>query len=132
MQDKIELQIGRYKVELTFEDWLGEDDGRKITPELISDLKEAMASGTVGGDFLAEEYGWHADITWEARFDYNSITSEEEDVILGEIIDEDPKGMLQIAGVYEIVREHFNNEILSRAEEKEMFKLHKKEGAYGN
>lgn len=119
----VQIKVGRYNIFLTVT-WEGEEHERfVIIPELLSDLKTQMSEGNTYGHFIPEYYDWEVDIVWNAEFDPNTITSEEDDIILGEIIDENPKEMLQVAGVYELVKEHFNNDIISRAAENELFRL---------
>lgn len=51
---------------------------------------------------------------------YDAMTDDEFDSILTEIVDEGKASqLLQIPGVYEEVREHFNNEVLTRWEERQ-------------
>jgi len=53
--------------------------------------------------------------------DYNNMTQEEYDKILEELMDESPGScLLPIPGVYEAVSEHFNNDILSIWEKRQM------------
>lgn len=47
--------------------------------------------------------------------DYSKLTDEEFDNILIEILDEEPaSSLLYIGGIYEIVAEYYNNEVLDR------------------
>lgn len=49
------------------------------------------------------------------NIDYSKMTDAEFDSILKEIMDESPAStLLTIAGIYEIVSEEFNNEVLDR------------------
>ena len=49
------------------------------------------------------------------REGYEWVTDEMFDQALLEIMDEDgPGALIQIVGVYELVREHYNNEVLTR------------------
>jgi len=50
--------------------------------------------------------------------DYSKMTQEEFDSILEEIVAENAGDIFSIPGVYEVVSEHFNNEVLSRWEER--------------
>ena len=52
--------------------------------------------------------------------DYSQMTDEEFDLELSEIINEDcvAYDLLQIPGIYEILSEHFHNEVLDRWEQK--------------
>ena len=52
--------------------------------------------------------------------DYGKMTQEEFDSILAEIVETTP-GIIQIPGVYEILAEHFNNEVLDRWEQSQGF-----------
>jgi hypothetical protein len=50
-----------------------------------------------------------------SKIDYSKMTDAEFDQILKEIMDESPaSALLTIPGIYEIVSEEFNNEILDR------------------
>ena len=53
--------------------------------------------------------------------DYSQMTDEEFDLELSEIINEDCVAyyLLQIPGIYEILSEHFHNEVLDRWEQKQ-------------
>lgn len=49
---------------------------------------------------------------------YAKMTDDDFDRILGEIVDAQPaSALLSIPGVYEAVREEFNNDVLTRWEE---------------
>jgi len=48
--------------------------------------------------------------------DYTKITGEEFDAILIEIIKEDAANVVWIPGLYDVLSEHYNNEILERYE----------------
>lgn len=46
---------------------------------------------------------------------YDKMSNEDFQRILEEIVDESPAShLLSVPGVYEVVAEHFNNEVLSR------------------
>jgi hypothetical protein len=52
--------------------------------------------------------------------DYSNLTNEEYDEILEELVEEEPAGiLLGIPGVYEAVREHYNNEVLEKWERRQ-------------
>jgi len=48
---------------------------------------------------------------------YEWVTDEMFDAELQKLVEESAPTLLSVPGVYEAVREHFNNEILSRLEE---------------
>ncbi|HPA48195.1 MAG TPA: hypothetical protein PK395_20695 [bacterium] len=48
--------------------------------------------------------------------DYSTMTNETFDTILREVVEEHRHTLLTIPGVYEILSEHFNNEVLERWE----------------
>lgn len=49
------------------------------------------------------------------QHDFTECTDEEFDTILSDIMDEEKgSSFLSIPGIYELVAEHFNNEILDR------------------
>ena len=52
---------------------------------------------------------------------YDKMTNDEFDAYLSEIIDNEysigPSCLLQVPGIYEILSEHFNNEVLERWED---------------
>lgn len=48
------------------------------------------------------------------RVDYSSMTHEEFTEILEDLVHENSGTLLLIPGVYEVLSEHFNNEILER------------------
>lgn len=52
----------------------------------------------------------------EAKMDYGNMTQYEFDTILAEIIKENAWDILYLPNVYEILSEHFNNEVLDRYE----------------
>ena len=45
---------------------------------------------------------------------YDKMSQEEFDDILGDIVQEDKTSLLDIAGVHEILSEHFNNDVIER------------------
>ena len=48
--------------------------------------------------------------------DYSTVTDDEFDRALKEVLDELPaSNLLSIAGIYELVAEHFNDAVLDRA-----------------
>lgn len=47
---------------------------------------------------------------------YSKMTNEDFDRILSDILQEEGRNLLAIPGVYEVVSEHFNNEVLNRWE----------------
>jgi len=44
--------------------------------------------------------------------DYSKMTTEEFDVLLAEMVHRECAALLQVPGVYELLAEYFNNEIL--------------------
>lgn len=48
------------------------------------------------------------------NYSYDEIENEEFDRILGDILDEEGRSLLLVPGVYEVVREYFNNDVLDR------------------
>jgi len=77
--------------------------------------------------------GWHGNVKvrngiyecpdcglkWEKPGNYEWVTDEMFDAELRNVIqDEDSEYLLAIPGVYEAVREHYNNIVLTRLEEK--------------
>jgi hypothetical protein len=134
MNNEATFYIVKYCVRVMFERWGAPDKYAELSQKLVSTIKHEMINGKFSDHIHINDdgFGDEVDIRWNAEFDPNTITSEEDDIILGEIIDENPKEMLQVAGVYELVREHFNNDIISRAEENEMHKLMAGRGDYGN
>jgi hypothetical protein len=49
--------------------------------------------------------------------DLKKLTQEEFDALLEEIVSEEGHNLLSVPGVYEIVAEHFNNEVLRKWED---------------
>ena len=50
---------------------------------------------------------------------YSKMTTQEFDDILSDVVDEEPAStLLSIGGIYEILAEHFNNEVLRLWKEK--------------
>jgi hypothetical protein len=56
--------------------------------------------------------------------DYDEMTNEEFDEILGEIVNNKQTDVLAVPGVYEILSEHFNNDVLDRWAERNPEKAH--------
>jgi len=47
---------------------------------------------------------------------YDNMIHEDEERIIADIIQEEGRNLLSVPGVWEVVREHFNNEMLDRWE----------------
>ncbi|HUT43647.1 MAG TPA: hypothetical protein VMW95_04850 [Desulfobacterales bacterium] len=50
---------------------------------------------------------------------YDNMIHEDEERIIADIIQEEGRNLLSVPGVWEVVREHFNNEMLDRWEKEQ-------------
>jgi len=50
---------------------------------------------------------------------YDNMIHEDEERIIADIIQEEGQNLLTIPGIWEVVREHFNNEMLDRWEKEQ-------------
>ena len=71
-------------------------------------------------------YEIYDDAECDIEFDYNNLSDDEFDDILYDLIDDEgARSLLDIEGVYELVKEHYNNYVLSIWEDKQKEQLKK-------